>query len=64
MANLNIKKPLDKLMEEAKEDEKGLKRTLGAGNLHSPRQATAARSVSAESGAALALAGARQRNLA
>ena len=33
MANLNIKKPLDKLMEEAKDDEKGLKRTLGAGNL-------------------------------
>ncbi|HET8963454.1 MAG TPA: hypothetical protein VFM99_06130, partial [Chitinophagales bacterium] len=33
MANLNIKKPLNKLMEEAKEDEKGLKRTLGAGNL-------------------------------
>src|SRR4051812_31136635 len=33
MANLNIRKPLDKLMEEARDDEKGLKRTLTAGNL-------------------------------
>src|SRR4051812_4463053 len=33
MANLNIRKPLDKLMEEARDDEKGLKRTLSAGNL-------------------------------
>jgi APA family basic amino acid/polyamine antiporter len=33
MANLNIKKPLNQLMEEARDDEKGLKRTLGAGNL-------------------------------
>ena len=33
MANLGIKKPLDKLMAEAADDEKGLKRTLSAGNL-------------------------------
>lgn len=33
MANLHIKKPLNQLMEEARDDEKGLKRTLGAGNL-------------------------------
>ncbi|HEX8517033.1 MAG TPA: amino acid permease [Bacteroidia bacterium] len=33
MANLGIKKPLDKLMAEADDSEKGLKRTLGAGNL-------------------------------
>src|ERR1035437_728250 len=33
MANLGIKKPLDKLMAEADDNEKGLKRTLGAGNL-------------------------------
>lgn len=33
MANMNIKKPLNQLMEEARDDEKGLKRTLGAGNL-------------------------------
>jgi APA family basic amino acid/polyamine antiporter len=33
MANIHIKKPLNKLMEEATDDEKGLKRTLGAGNL-------------------------------
>ncbi|MBA3704968.1 MAG: amino acid permease [Bacteroidetes bacterium] len=33
MANLGIKKPLDKLMAEASDNEKGLKRTLTAGNL-------------------------------
>jgi len=33
MANLNIRKPLDKLLAEANDDEKGLKRTLTAGNL-------------------------------
>ncbi len=33
MANLSVKKPLDKLMAEADDSEKGLKRTLGAGNL-------------------------------
>ena len=33
MANLHVKKPLNQLMEEARDDEKGLKRTLGAGNL-------------------------------
>jgi APA family basic amino acid/polyamine antiporter len=33
MGNISIKKPLDKLMAEASNDEKGLKRTLGAGNL-------------------------------
>lgn len=33
MANLHIRKPLDKLMTEADDSEKGLKRTLGAGNL-------------------------------
>lgn len=33
MANLSIKKPLDKLLAEADDSEKGLKRTLGAGNL-------------------------------
>ncbi|MCX6296780.1 MAG: amino acid permease [Bacteroidetes bacterium] len=33
MANLHIRKPLDKLMVEADDSEKGLKRTLGAGNL-------------------------------
>lgn len=33
MANLHIRKPLDKLMAEADDSEKGLKRTLGAGNL-------------------------------
>ena len=33
MANLNIRKPLDKLIAEANDDEKGLKRTLTAGNL-------------------------------
>jgi basic amino acid/polyamine antiporter, APA family len=33
MADLHIKKPLDKLMAEADDSEKGLKRTLGAGNL-------------------------------
>ncbi len=33
MANLHIKKPLNKLMAEADDSEKGLKRTLSAGNL-------------------------------
>lgn len=33
MANLHIRKPLNKLMAEADDSEKGLKRTLGAGNL-------------------------------
>src|SRR3954462_6091864 len=33
MADIHIKKPLNKLMEEATDSEKGLKRTLGAGNL-------------------------------
>ena len=33
MANINIKKPLHKLMVEASDDGKGLKRTLNAGNL-------------------------------
>jgi basic amino acid/polyamine antiporter, APA family len=33
MANLGIKKPLDKLMVEADDNEKGLKRTLSARNL-------------------------------
>ncbi|MES2287489.1 MAG: amino acid permease [Bacteroidota bacterium] len=33
MANISIKKPLHKLMVEASDDEKGLKRTLTAGNL-------------------------------
>lgn len=33
MANLSVKKPLDKLMAEAADNEKGLKRTLSAGNL-------------------------------
>lgn len=33
MANMNIRKPLDKLLNEAGDSEKGLKRTLSAGNL-------------------------------
>jgi len=33
MANIHIKKPLEKLMAEAADSEKGLKRTLSAGNL-------------------------------
>lgn len=33
MANIHVRKPLDKLMAEASDNEKGLKRTLSAGNL-------------------------------